>query len=189
MRRAERPILFDTPAGFDDPLEMLLGCHRRIEKQLETLKRLRAHVAEKGVDAEASSAAQAVLKYFRMAAVNHHMDEERDLFPLLEARITDQGERHRFEAFRTALEGEHRALEAAWARLRKPLEGIAEGLMRQLPPDDVHAFVAAYTRHILVEETTLKEFFDRWLGDADRANLGRSMAARRTLSPPGGAAL
>jgi hemerythrin-like domain-containing protein len=189
MRRAERPILFDTPAGFDDPLEMLLGCHRRIEKQLETLKRLRAHVAQKGVDAEATTAAQAVLKYFRMAAVNHHMDEERDLFPLLEARITDEGERHRFDAFRQTLEAEHRALESAWARLRKPLEGMAEGLTRQLPAEDVQAFVAAYSRHILVEESTLKEFFDRWLGDEDRASLGRSMAARRTLSPPGGAAL
>ena len=189
MRRHEPPILFDTPVGFDDPLEMLLGCHRRIERQLEILKRLRAHVAEKGVDAEASMAAQAVLKYFRMAAVNHHMDEERDLFPLLESRITDEGERHRFESFRAALEGEHRTLEAAWSRLRKPLEGIAEGLMRQLPQDEVQAFVGAYARHILVEETTLKEFFDRWLGDADRATLGRSMAARRSLSPPGGAAL
>jgi hemerythrin-like domain-containing protein len=188
MRRAERPILFDAPAGFDDPLEMLLGCHRRIEKQLETLKRLRAHIAERGVDAEASSAAQAVLQYFRMAAANHHQDEEHDLFPLLESRITDPGERLRFQAFRDTLLRDHRALESAWPRLRKPLEGIAEGLVRQLPADDVHAFVAAYTSHILVEETTLKEFFDRWLGDEDRQALGRSMAARRHLSPPGGAA-
>ena len=58
MRRLDRDHLFDTPAGFDDPLEMLLGCHRRIERQLETLKRLRAHVAAKGVDAEASIAAK-----------------------------------------------------------------------------------------------------------------------------------
>ena len=189
MRRAERTILFDTPAGFDDPLEMLLGCHRRIEKQLDTLKRLRAHVAERGVDAEASSAAQAVLKYFRMAATNHHEDEERDLFPMLEARITDPGEKHRFVAFRETLLRDHRALDAAWQRLRRPLEGIAEGLVRQLPADDVHAFVSGYASHILLEETTLKEFFDRWLGDADRESLGRSMAARRHLSPPGGAAL
>ena len=79
MRRAERTILFDAPPGFDDPLEMLLGCHRRIEKQLETLKRLRAHVEARGVDAEASSAAESVLKYFQQAAANHHEDEEKDL--------------------------------------------------------------------------------------------------------------
>jgi len=62
-RKASRAFP-DPPAGFDDPLEMLFGCHRRIEKQLETLKRLRAHLKAKGIDAEASTAAEAVLRYF-----------------------------------------------------------------------------------------------------------------------------
>jgi hemerythrin-like domain-containing protein len=183
MRRAERPILFDTPAGFDDPLEMLLGCHRRIEKQLETLKRLRAHVEAHGVDADASSAAQAILKYFVKAAPHHHADEEHDLMPLLEARIADPGEAARFRAFREAIESDHRKLESAWARLRRPLEGIAEGLARALPGPDVQEFVGAYSRHILLEEGTLKEFFERWLDEADRVALGRAMAARRNASP------
>lgn len=184
MRRLERDHLFETPAGFDDPLEMLLGCHRRIEKQLETLRRLRAHVEEKGVDAEASSAAESVLRYFGKAAAHHHDDEERDLFPLLERRIDDPGERARFQHFRDGLLADHRVLEAAWQRIRKPLEGIAEGLVRPLPPADVQAFVDGYTRHILTEENTLREYFDRWLGDDDRQALGRSMAARRGVASP-----
>jgi hemerythrin-like domain-containing protein len=183
MRRLERDRLFDAPAGFDDPLEMLLGCHRRIEKQMETLKRLRAHVEARGIDAEASTAAQAVLRYFHGAAVNHHADEEKDLFPLIEARIDDPGEKERFRAFREGLESDHRKLEAAWARLRKPLEGIADGLTRTLPGADVQAFVDAYAHHILTEENTLKAFFDRWLHEEDRRNLGHSMAARRTVNP------
>lgn len=186
MRKAARPSLFDTPAGFDDPLEMLLGCHRRIEKQLETLKRLRTHLQSHGVDAEASAAALAVLRYFRLAAVNHHQDEEKDLFPLLETRIGDPSERERFRAFRAQLEADHRRLEAAWAKLRKPLEGIAEGLNRTLPAADTQDFVAAYANHILAEESTLTEFFDRWLDERDRESLGRSMAARRTPGRPPG---
>lgn len=135
MRRLERDPLLDMPAGFDDPLEMLMGCHRRIEKQLDTLRRLRAHVEEKGVDAEASAAAGSMLRYFGNAAADH------------------------------------RILEAAWQRLRKPLEGIAEGLGRSLPPADVQAFVDGCTHHILTEENTLREFFDRWLGDDDHRAL------------------
>lgn len=184
MRRLERTSLFDTPAGFDEPFEMLTGCHRRIEKQLGTLKRLRSHLEAKGVDAEATSAAQAVLRYFAQAAVSHLADEERDLFPLIERRINDPGEAARFRAFRETLESDHRAIEAAWARLRRPLEGISEGLTRVLPAGDVQAFIEAYTRHILAEENTLKEFFDRWLDDGDRQMLGRSMAARRGISAP-----
>src|ERR1700674_5599716 len=103
MKRNARPSPFDT-VGFDDPLEMLLACHRRIEKQLDTLKRLRAHLEARGVDAEASAAAQAVLRYFLKAAVDHQEDEEEDLFPLLEQRIADPGERTRFGALRQELE-------------------------------------------------------------------------------------
>ena len=174
--------MLETLAGFDDPLEMLLACHRRIEKQLETLKRLRAHVDAHGVDAEASSAAQAVLRYFFSAAVNHHADEEVDLFPLLDKRIADAGERARFAHFRARLEADHRQLEGAWQRLRRPLEGIADGLTRTLPQADVHAFVEAYAHHIVTEENTLRDFVDRWLDEADRMELGRSMAARRRVA-------
>lgn len=185
MKRNARPSLFDTTVGFDDPREMLLACHRRIEKQLDTLKRLRAHLDARGVDAEASAAAQAVLRYFLTAAPNHHDDEEKDLFPLLEQRITDPGERARFDALRSQLEHDHREVEAMWALLRRPLEGIAEGLTRNLPAADVHAFVAAYARHILAEESALQELFDRWLDAGDRIILGRSMSARRSaMSPP-----
>src|SRR6185312_2120042 len=130
---ARRPRPFpQPPAGFDDPLEMLFGCHRRIEKQLETLRRLRAHLDAKGIDAEASAAAESVLRYFRKAAVDHHQDEEQDVFPLLETRIADEAEKARFHALRARLETEHRKLEESWARVKKPLEGIAEGLMRTL---------------------------------------------------------
>jgi len=184
MRRLEREPLFETPAGFDEPLEMLLGCHRRIQKQLETLKRLRTHLETHPVDAQASIAAQNVLRYFTSAAQDHHADEEQDLFPLLEARIDDAGEKARFVAFRARLETDHRALEAAWTRLRRPLEAIAEGLPRSLPSTEAQAFIDAYANHILTEENALKEFFDRWLGDDDRRVLGHAMAARRRRPPP-----
>lgn len=181
MKRNARPSLFDPTVGFDDPLEMLLACHRRIEKQLETLKRLRARLDSAGVDAEASSAAQAVLRYFQRAAANHHDDEEKDVFPLLGERITDPGEAARFHALRAELERDHDEIDRMWSRLRRPLEGIAEGFNRALPETDVHAFVAAYARHILAEEATLQDFFQRWLDAHDRAALGKSMSARRSV--------
>lgn len=176
----------DPPAGFDDPLEMLFGCHRRIEKQLETLKRLRIHLQEKGIDAEATSAAESVLRYFRKAAVDHHADEEVDVFPAIEQRIDDATEAARFRDLRERLEADHERVDAAWTKVRKPLEGIAEGLMRTLPEPDVLALAALYSAHIHAEETELRAFFDRWLGPRDLEMLGRAMAARRNVPfPPG----
>jgi len=176
----------DPPAGFDDPLEMLFGCHRRIEKQIETLKRLRAHLQAKGIDAEASAAAESILRYFRKAAVDHHDDEEKDIFPMLEARIGDATEAARFRDLREQLEGDHRTLESAWTKVRKPLEGIAEGLMRPIAEADVQALAAGYAAHIATEESALRGFIERWLGPRDLETLGRAMAARRSVPfPPG----
>ena len=184
MKRNALPSLFDVVA-FDDPLEMLLACHRRIEKQLDTLKRLRAHLVANGVDPEASAAAQAVLRYFERAATNHPADEERELVPLVAAPNTATGARARFKSVRAEIERDHREIETMWTKLRRPLEGIAEGLTRTLPSEDVHAFVGAYARHILAEETALAEFFNRWINDVDRRALGRSMSARRQVESRG----
>jgi hemerythrin-like domain-containing protein len=179
MERNARPSLSSTVVGFDDPLEMLLACHRRIERQLETLERLQSHVREHGVDADASLAAQAVLRYFVKAAENHHDDEEKDLFPLLEMRIPAGEEKARFNALREKLELEHDAVREQWARLRKPMEAIAEGIQRSLPAADVHRFVSCYRAHIAVEEGALQDLFARWIDESDRGALGRSMRARR----------
>jgi pyridoxamine 5'-phosphate oxidase len=176
--------LFETPAGFDDPLGMLLGCHRRIEKKLATLKGLCAHLARESVDAQASAAAQAVLRYFQSAAPFHHDDEEKDLFPMLEKRIADDGERARFLELREKLVQEHREMERVWSRLRKPLEGIADGLPRALPETDVQSFLSIYARHIKAEEAMVEALVQRWLAPADLETLGRAMASRRGVAFP-----
>jgi pyridoxamine 5'-phosphate oxidase len=181
MKGNARPSLFDAAVGFDDPLEMLLACHRRIERQLVTLERLQAHLHDKGMDAEASVAAQGILRYFAKAAEAHHEDEEKDLFPLLEDRIAAGAEKARFHALRERLEADHANVREMWARLRKPLEAIAEGLPRSLPRTDVVAFTQAYTGHIAMEEPALHELFERWLDERDRAALGKSMRVRREM--------
>ena len=185
MKGSVRARLLDNTTAFDDPLEMLFACHRKIEKQLETLVRLRAHLAARGIDPEASSAAHSVLRYFAQAGADHHDDAERDLFPLLERRITEHVEAERFRALRASLEEDHRRLEAQWLRLRKPLEGIADGLMRALPEDELRQFVAGYQGHIAREEEALLAHAERWLEPADRRALGRSMSARRASHLPG----
>src|SRR5262245_38516675 len=75
--------------GFDDPLGVLRACHRRMERQLATLERLRKHLPIHHADADARTAASAILRYFDTAAPNHHEDEELSLFPRLIAAAPD----------------------------------------------------------------------------------------------------
>src|SRR5436190_20786382 len=177
-RKIERSLHFSAPAGYDDPVGMLQGCHRRIEKKLATLNALRTHLAAKGIDAEASVAAQAVLRYFDTAAAYHHQDEEIDLMPILEKRVSDASDLARLQALEACVHEDHLEIERVWARVRKPLEGIADGLMRTIPETDVQALIALYRRHLEAEETVLVPLARRWMTPHDLPTLGRAMATR-----------
>lgn len=176
-----RKFLKEPGPSFDEPLEMLAACHERIEAQLGTLERLVPHLATNGCDAEASAAAQAVLRYFDTAGMLHHQDEDRDLFPLLRARAAAQG-RAAIAAAVEELEREHATIESQWRRMRRGLLGIGEG-EAELDRDEVARFAWLQRRHIDRETSALLPFAREALDVAERAELGKRMAARRTASP------
>ena len=78
------------------------------------------HLAAHGPDAQAQTAAAAILRYFDSAAPAHHADEEQDLFlALVDAMAgSDAVCIHHLIA---RLAAEHRVLEESWARLRPAL--------------------------------------------------------------------
>jgi hemerythrin-like domain-containing protein len=170
--------LHDLPPGFDEPVEALLGFHRRIERQLAALCRIPEYLESRGVDAECSAMAAAALEFFTGAIAVHHADEE-DLLPLLEMRLTD-GERDDIRVLRARLEGEHREMDRTWRALGRPLEAVAEGLNRGLPVDLMQYYRSILSLHISVEEAGIHRVAARCLLPADRAALGRGMVARRT---------
>ncbi|MFO1396296.1 MAG: hemerythrin domain-containing protein [Burkholderiales bacterium] len=167
-------LLHAAPApGFDDPLGVLRACHRRIEKQLATLARLRAHLPQHGADAQAVGAATAIMRYFDTAAVHHHEDEEESLFPRLLAARPD------LAAVADRLEAEHVTMAQRYAALRERLVAIAAQASTELPADVAEAFAAAYTAHIAFEEGQLFAQADAALDAATLATIGGEMAARR----------
>jgi hemerythrin-like domain-containing protein len=167
--------------GFEVPLEMLQACHRRVERQCSTLQRLAAHVAAHGVDADASSAAAAVLRYFDTAARDHHADEEEDLFPALMESMAGS-DPVCIREMAQHLSAEHRQLEAAWSGLRPRLQAIAAGQALALPADAVQAFGTLYAAHIAFEERELLPMAARLLDDDALAMLGRAMRQRRGIA-------
>jgi hemerythrin-like domain-containing protein len=173
-----------TPSpGSEAPLEMLAACHARIERQCATLRRLIPHLAAHGADAQARTAAENVLRYFDSAAKHHHEDEEKDLFPaLLESMAGSDPVCLR--ELTDALQGEHRALDAAWRRVRAPLAQVAAGTSAQLSSDDVEALVGGYERHLEREDQELLPMAARLLGDDELARIGKAMRERRGIGEP-----
>ena len=115
-------MLFPTPAsGFDDPLGMLAGCHRRIAGFCDTLERLVTHLESVGADSEARDAAQRIYTYFDKAGPQHHADEEVDLLPLLRQRARTKAEASTVADWAARIGAEHLAQDKAWRHLREEL--------------------------------------------------------------------
>jgi pyridoxamine 5'-phosphate oxidase len=170
-----------TGPTFDQPLELLEACHERIQAQLATLERLAPHLETKGCDAEAKSAAQAVLRYFDTAGALHHQDEDHDLFPVLRVKAAAVG-RHDVAAAIEELQQEHEAMEAQWKRLREQLQAVASGEPR-IAVEDIARFAWLYRRHMDREATAVLPFARHALDASERATLGKRMAARRNVAP------
>ncbi len=170
-------LLGAAAPGFDRPLDVLEACHGRIAKQCDTLEKLLAHVPVHGADAQSQQAARAVQTYFDTAAVHHHDDEERNLFPLLE-QANAPGACDLVET----LTLEHDELALLWRRLRAQLQLIEVGTAAVLDSALVTRFIAMNRAHLEFENTHVLPLARRVLGAAEIERLGRAMAARRGVS-------
>jgi hemerythrin-like domain-containing protein len=163
----------DEPPDFDEPFAILEACHERIARMLRILERLPAHVAARGVDAEAREAVGRVLRYFDEAGPDHHADEEADLFPAVRAAGDPA-----LVACVDALQAEHRAMEAAWARLGAHLRALLEH-GGAVDAALAGGFAALYREHVAREEGVAFPAAKACLAAAVRARLAAAMVARR----------
>lgn len=173
--------LTDLPAGLDDPVESMLGFHRRLERELAALGRLPAHIEAFGIGAEAMAIAASVLRCFGAAAVLHRHDEERDLLPLIERRLRES-QLDELRGLQRRLDSDHREMDRTWRELKRPLEAIGEGIARRLPVGEVQYYRAIWATHISMEEASLHVLAMRHLLPRDRKVLARRMGARRSVT-------
>lgn len=168
-----RPLLQPVAPSIDDPIELLQACHDKVRRFAGLTLRLRAHLAERGPDAQAQEAARSILRYFDMAAPLHHDDEDLDLFPAL--RAMEQPELTRCIG---ELEAQHESLGHLWQALRPWLSATAEGQACP-PPAEVDAFAAAYPAHAAREEAEIYPAAAQ-LSPAQLRQISDAMVRRRT---------
>ena len=176
--------------GFDDPLGLMSGCHRRIESFLGVLRRV-AETPGGRLDEERRRALSAALAYFREAAPKHTADEEESLFPRL--RALDDARVRPLLAAAERLEHDHAFADALHARVDR----IGEVWLRKgsLPEEalgavrrDLDALHGLYTAHIALEDDRLFPGAREALSEAELAAIGREMAERRGVPAQGGSA-
>lgn len=178
-----QPVGIQAPgspaAGFEQPFEMLEACHDRVHRSLSLLQRLREHIGTQGADGQARDAARDVMRYFDLAAPEHHRDEELHVFPALLASGDD-----RAQALVAQLREDHLQMESRWKAARAVLAGIADGSRSSIGASDaasLDAFAGLYAGHIETEETLVyPQARERIEAESLRA-MTHDMMARRGL--------
>jgi hemerythrin-like domain-containing protein len=172
--------------GFDEPIALMMDCHRRIESFLGVLERVADQFAGGPLDGEASAAVRKALRYFREAAPRHTADEEDSLFP--EIRRVDSPEAAALLERAAVLEAQHRQAEALHDRVHSLLErwldeGRLDAAAGTTLRDALSALRLIYHEHIAYEDHTLFPAAQRLLDPEAIARVGQAMAERRGLVP------
>lgn len=182
MSESPSLILLEAAPGPDDPLGMMMACHKRLLARLETLTRVVEvfkHADEERYD-QAAGAIGLVIRHLHGPARVHHEDEEISLFPRMLAR--DAGAAAPIHA----LESEHEQLEGLWSSVLPMLMALADGA--ELTPDrlecleaGVAALRSGYEAHIRHEDEVIYPLAERLLSPEDLHGLGTEMSTRRQL--------
>jgi hemerythrin-like domain-containing protein len=174
-------IDFRTPgAGFDQPVEMWLACHERVQRFAALLSRLAEHLRNQGADEDAQVTAASIRRYFNEAAPRHHEDEEVDLFPRLRDRLDAKGDRTVLEVL-DQVEADHLEMAGLWKVLDAALAKVSRGERVALEQQLIDRFATMYRHHIDAEEQVLLPALKKLLGRGDWQAVGRAMAERRGL--------
>jgi hemerythrin-like domain-containing protein len=128
-----------------------------------------------GVDAEMIAAAQGLMRYFDIAAPQHHADEEQDLFPAL-ASVAE------LQPLIRQLTREHADNDALWTILRRDLEQISGGTPCRGLREHSEPFIRAQQAHVATENEKILPCAREILPAPLLAQIGDAMARRRQAS-------
>ncbi|MEP6503288.1 MAG: hemerythrin domain-containing protein [Betaproteobacteria bacterium] len=165
-----------------DGFEALDSCHRETLRMLAQLDALLRRLDETGADAAARAMAAEIERHFSVTQRAHHEDEERHVFPALEA-AGDAATRHAIECLRQ----DHFWLATDWAELSPLVDAIACGqsccdveALRQ----GAEVFGQLCRDHIALEESLIYPQARANMAADVRAAMDSEMAARRRRAPP-----
>jgi len=174
-------IDFRTPgAGFDQPVEMWLACHERVQRFAALLSRLAEHLRGQGADEDAQVTAASIRRYFNEAAPRHHEDEEVDMFPRLRERLDPTQDSTVLDVLEQ-VEADHLEMAGLWKRLDETLAVISRGKALALEQSLIDRFATMYRHHIDAEERVILPALKKALSKHDWQAVGRAMAERRGL--------
>jgi hemerythrin-like domain-containing protein len=139
-----------SQAADNTPFDDFSQCHAGIVSKLDMLGELPALLAPA---TRAREIADKAVEFFREAIFEHHLDEERELFPAVVSHAQKGEEFDKVQFMTARLTIEHRDLETVWKRLESGLKAVAKGRGSDINVADIELLVSRYRGHARYEET------------------------------------
>ena len=176
--------VFPHAAEPENPLSGFSHCHEGILSQLEAFAELPGLAA--AADRARRVAAQ-TLALFEPGVLEHHRDEERELFPATLRSAVAGPEADWVQAMAERLTREHRAIEGLWKRVKPGVKLAAAGKPVDLDVSAIAELVRAYAAHALFEEEHFLPVAQEVLGRNGNhmEALGLSLHLRHAPTPVG----
>lgn len=175
---------------FNEPLALLMDCHRRIEQFLEVLLLVTDQARGGPLSSTQREAMETALRYFREGAPRHTQDEEISLFPRMRELSGAQREAlHPALEQMAALEQDHRRAEAAHGEVEKLAQTWLTHQQLNAADTERLSFLLrelrqTYASHIRLEDEQIFPLAGRLLDDKTLKAIGAEMAARRGQALP-----
>ena len=168
-----------SPSG-DQPLDAFAQCHVGILSHLQAFGQLPALLEPA---ARARRIAADTLAFFREAVIEHHAEEENELFAAVLASANAGAERKQVGEIVERLTREHRQIESRWRKLEPELKKVAKGQDSAIDPAAITSLVEAYEAHARYEEASFLPLSQTILGrNGDHmAALGLSLHLRHAM--------
>jgi hypothetical protein len=151
----------ESPGTADQPIQDFSKCHVGI---VSTLGELAALSQPQHPSPQRREAARRVMAVFRDVISVHHLEEERELFPAVQADALAGDEQESVDRMVKRLVDEHRRLEALYAQLKDSLSDMERGRDVSLDVPTSSALVAEYRSHADFEESAFLPLAQRILG-------------------------
>ncbi|QTD47491.1 hemerythrin domain-containing protein [Ottowia testudinis] len=151
--------------------------HQQLQRQLGVLKRLARQLAQDELTARERDELRQVIAWFNTDARQHHLDEEKHVFPAL----LESSDEHVVHTTRR-LRQDHGWIEENWLELAPSLEAAAGGYSwfdRDTLAHGVAVFEQLCLDHLVLEESLAYPEARERIHPADLERAGVEMARRR----------
>lgn len=171
----------NNSASFDQPLELLLSCHKKIQHYSSALYKIVTTVQQEGWLENYINSVDQVRHYFNVAVPEHHLDEEVHLFPTIIALDPEFKKPDSLEIV-TLINNmikEHVESDALWEKLDSMLAERSQDFsnLEQL----ARQFEADMHEHARIENEMIFPYAEKYISKSDFKKMGQEIARRRGI--------